>query len=129
MKEMCGRVRVGRLSRKLSAAGFAANRVPKAAPTCVHVDWLGCGAQQKFAGKTVFMYETVDNSLADRIQNLVRSPKVVHGLLPLFGTPSTDVWVPLGVCVLLSLENLLWTKLRDYTISRVNPNPSQAFFM
>jgi hypothetical protein len=28
-----------------------------------------------------------------------------------------------GVCLLLPLENLLWVKLRDYVISRVNPNP------
>ena len=27
------------------------------------------------------------------------------------------------LCVLLPLENLSWAKLRDYTISRVNPNP------
>ena len=33
------------------------------------------------------------------------------------------------VCVLLPLENLLWAKLRDYAISRVNPNPRYAFFM
>ena len=34
-----------------------------------------------------------------------------------------------GVCVLLPLENLLWAKLRDYAISRVNPNSRYAFFM
>ena len=33
------------------------------------------------------------------------------------------------LCVLLPLEYLLWAKLRDYTISRVNPNPRQAFLM
>ena len=33
------------------------------------------------------------------------------------------------LCVLLPLENLLWAKLRDYAISRVNPNPRQAFLM
>jgi hypothetical protein len=33
------------------------------------------------------------------------------------------------VCVLLPLENLLWVKLRDYAISRVNPNPRQVFLM
>ena len=93
MKEMYGRARVGRLSRKLPTTGFAANHVPKAAPPRVHVDWFGCGSKQKFAGKTVFMYETVDNSLAERIQNLGRSPEVEHGLLPLFGTPSLWVFV------------------------------------
>jgi hypothetical protein len=31
------------------------------------------------------------------------------------------------LCVLLPLENLLWAKLRDYTVSRVNPNPRPAF--
>ena len=30
---------------------------------------------------------------------------------------------------LLPLENLLWAKLPDYAISRVNPNPRQAFLM
>ncbi len=35
----------------------------------------------------------------------------------------------LVLCVLLPLENLLWAKLRDYAISRVNPNPRQAFLM
>ncbi len=37
--------------------------------------------------------------------------------------------VPFQVCVLLPLENLLWVKLRDYAISRVNPNPRQVFLM
>jgi hypothetical protein len=32
-----------------------------------------------------------------------------------------------SLCVLLPLENLLWVKLRDYAISRVNPNPRQVF--
>ena len=33
-------------------------------------------------------------------------------------------------CVfLLSLKNLLWAKLRDYAISRVKPNPRQAFLL
>ena len=31
--------------------------------------------------------------------------------------------------VLLPLENLLWAKLRDYTVSRVNPNPRRVFLM
>jgi len=26
-------------------------------------------------------------------------------------------------------KNLLWAKLRDYAISRVNPNPRQVFFV
>jgi hypothetical protein len=34
-----------------------------------------------------------------------------------------------GLCVLLPLENLLWAKLRDYVISRVNPNPRQVFLV
>ena len=34
-----------------------------------------------------------------------------------------------SVSVLLPLENLLWAKLRDYTVSRVNPNPRRAFLM
>ncbi len=33
------------------------------------------------------------------------------------------------LCVLLPLENLLWAKLRDYAISRVNPNPRQVFLV
>ncbi len=34
------------------------------------------------------------------------------------------------MCVfLLPLKNLLWVKLRDYAISRVKPNPSQAFLL
>jgi len=34
------------------------------------------------------------------------------------------------LCVLLPLEkNLLWAKLRDYVISRVNPNPRQVFLV
>ena len=39
------------------------------------------------------MYESADRSLAECIQNLGRSPEVEHGLLPLFGTPWTAVWV------------------------------------
>jgi hypothetical protein len=34
-----------------------------------------------------------------------------------------------SLCVLLPLENLLWVKLRDYAISRVNPNPWQVFLV
>jgi hypothetical protein len=34
-----------------------------------------------------------------------------------------------GVCVLLPLKNLLWAKLRDYAISRVNPNPRKVFLV
>ena len=45
------------------------------------------------------------------------------GLLDFFG-PAAQ-----ALCVLLPLENLLWAKLRDYAISRVNPNPRQAFLM
>ncbi len=41
------------------------------------------------------MYETVVSSLAERIQNLGRSPEGEYGLLPLFGTPLTDVCMPL----------------------------------
>ena len=41
------------------------------------------------------MYETADRSLAERIQNLGRSPEGEEGLLPLFATPLTAVWVPL----------------------------------
>jgi hypothetical protein len=33
------------------------------------------------------------------------------------------------LCVLLPLENLLWVKLRDYAVSRVNPNPRQVFLV
>ena len=34
------------------------------------------------------------------------------------------------LCVLLPLEkNLLWVKLRDYAISRVNPTPRQVFLV
>ncbi len=33
------------------------------------------------------------------------------------------------LCVLLPLESLLWDKLRDYAISRVNPNPRQVFLV
>ena len=37
---------------------------------------------------------------------------------------------PSSVCVfLLPLKNLLWAKLRDYAISRVKPNPRQAFLL
>jgi hypothetical protein len=36
---------------------------------------------------------------------------------------------PLLLCVLLPLENLLWAKLRDYAISRVNPNPRKVFLV
>ena len=41
------------------------------------------------------MYETADRSLAERTQNLGQSPEVEHGLLPLFETPLTAVWVSL----------------------------------
>ena len=34
-----------------------------------------------------------------------------------------------GCVFLLPLKNLLWAKLRDYTISRVKPNPRQAFLL
>jgi hypothetical protein len=34
-----------------------------------------------------------------------------------------------SLCVLLPLENLLWAMLRDYAISRVNPNPRQVFLV
>jgi hypothetical protein len=34
-----------------------------------------------------------------------------------------------GLCVLLPLENLLWVKLRDYAVSRVNPNPKKVFLV
>jgi hypothetical protein len=34
-----------------------------------------------------------------------------------------------GLCVLLPLENLLWSKSRDCEISRVNPNSRQVFLM
>ena len=75
-------------------AGFATKRLRRAAPPA-HVAWLGCGPEQNFAGKAVFMYETADRSLAERIQNLGRSPEGEEGLLPLFATPLTAVWVPL----------------------------------
>ena len=70
---------------KLPAAGFVVKHLPKIAPPRAHVVCLG------FGGKAVFMYETVDISLAEQIQNLEGE----HGLLPLFGTPFTAVWVPL----------------------------------
>ena len=41
------------------------------------------------------MYETSDDMLAERIQNLSRPPEGEKGLLPPFGAPLTDVWVPL----------------------------------
>ncbi len=75
-------------------AGFAAELLRRAAPPA-HVAWLGCGPENNFAGKAVFMYETADRSLAERIQNLGRSPEGEEGLLPLFATPLTAVWVPL----------------------------------
>ncbi len=39
------------------------------------------------------------------------------------------IFASIMLCVLLPLENLLWAKLRDYEISRVNPNPRLAFRM
>ena len=48
---------------------------------------------------------------------------------PTIHTQSIPFQHVLVVCVLLPLGNLLWAKLRDYTVSRVNPNPRQAFLM
>ena len=76
-------------------AGFAAELLRRAAPPA-HVAWLGCRPQHNNgAGKAVFMYETADRFLAERIQNLGRSPEGEEGLLPPFATPLTAVWVPL----------------------------------
>jgi hypothetical protein len=52
----------------------------------------------------------------------------IFGLLRRTGT-FTGGLLTCVLCVLLPLENLLWAKLRDYAISRVNPNPRQAFLM
>jgi hypothetical protein len=42
------------------------------------------------------LYETLDDTLAERIQNLRRSPESEQDLLPPFGAPLTAVWVPLA---------------------------------
>ena len=39
------------------------------------------------------------------------------------------LYIHTDVCHLLPLKNLLWAKIRDYTISRVNPNPRKVFLI
>ncbi len=39
---------------------------------------------------------------------------------------SVSRWTSKWLCVLLSLENLLWVNLRDYAVSQVNPNPNAS---
>ena len=46
--------------------------------------------------RAVFLYETLDDTLAEKIQNLLRPPEGEQDLLPPFGTPLTAVWVPLA---------------------------------
>ena len=93
VKKMCGRgvSKFGgwrgnrRICRQTLAQGHAA---------------CACDLARLRASTVVFwkggvMYETADRSLAERTQNLGQSPEVEHGLLPLFGTPLTAVWVSL----------------------------------
>ena len=72
-----------------------------------HVAWLGQSKKSPAhkdrrvhthcPRRAVFMYETSDDMLAERIQNLSRPPEGENGLLPPFGAPLTAVWVPLAL--------------------------------
>ena len=71
-----------------------------------HVAWLGQSKKspasknrsvhQYCPRRAVFLYETLDDTLAERIQNLRRPPESEQDLLPPFGAPLTAVWVPLA---------------------------------
>jgi len=76
--------------------GFAAKRLRTAQ------GHTACDLARLRASTVVFwkggvVHETADLSLAERIQNLGRLSEGEHGLLPLFGTPLSDVCVPLQV--------------------------------
>ena len=72
-----------------------------------HVAWPGQSKKstahknrhvhQECPRRAVFMYETSDGMLAERIQDLCRPPEGEKGLLPPFGAPLTAVWVPLDL--------------------------------
>jgi hypothetical protein len=64
-----------------------------------HVAWLGINQSERSkgaAGKVVYMHETADRFLAEKIQDLRRPPEGRQGLFPPEGAPLTAVWVPLA---------------------------------
>ncbi len=68
-------------------------------------------------------FASVNTSERVRIGSLTEADSLLH----LTGNSTNGTYFFL--CVLLPLENLLWAKLQDYAVSRVNPNPSQVFLV